>query len=261
MSKFFPYLGGKRLLAKTIISLLPEHRLYCEPFGGSGTVLLEKPPSPAEIYNDINGGLVNLFRILKYHPREFLDTVRWHLRSREDFELFKNMPSQYLTDIHRAAQLYYLLRAGYGGKPPAAGCQFGVSLEPQGKPLSIYRVEESLYEIHRRLENVTIEHLPYADCIPRYDRQDACFYLDPPYYHHEADYGSGIFNRDEFEKMALLLKSIRGSFLLSLNDLPEVRQIFAPFQFKEVATTYHMGTRHGHGKKVNELLIANYPLH
>ncbi len=257
MSRLVPYLGGKRLLCKTILDLLPEHRLYCEPFGGSGTILLEKPPSPAEVYNDLNGDLVNLFRILKHHPREFLDTVRWHLRSREDFDRFKALAPRYLTDIHRAARTYYLLKAGYGGK----GLHFAGRVIGSDRPFSIYRIEESLYEIHRRLENVTIEHLPYADCVQRYDDPQALFYLDPPYYHHEADYGPDIFHRGDFVTLADLLNSIRGSFLLSLNDLPEVRQIFSPFRFKEVSTTYQIGTRCGHAKKARELLIANYDLH
>jgi DNA adenine methylase len=258
MSRFFPYLGGKRLLSKTILGLLPDHRLYCEPFGGSGTILLEKPPSPAEVYNDLNGGLVNLFRIVKYHPREFLDTVRWHLRSREDFERFRDWPPQYLTDIHRAARLYYLLRACYGGKPPDAGSHFAGRVLVGERPFSIYRIEESLYEIHRRLENVTIEHLPYDDCVRRYDGPQTLFYLDPPYFNHERDYGPDVFHPTDFASLAVLLSAISGSFLLSLNDLPEVRQVFSPFRFKEVSTTYQMGTRHGHGKKAQELLISNY---
>jgi len=75
MSKLVPYLGGKRLLTKTILSLLPAHRVYCEPFSGSGTILLEKSPSPAEVLNDINGEIVNLFRTIQAHPEEFLYQV------------------------------------------------------------------------------------------------------------------------------------------------------------------------------------------
>jgi DNA adenine methylase len=96
--------------------------------------------------------------------------------------------------------------------------------------------------------------------VRRYDGPENLFYLDPPYYGHEGDYGPAIFTRQDFTDLAALLQSIRGSFLLSLNDLPEVRQIFSPFQFKEVATTYQVGTRSGHGKKAQELLIANYDL-
>jgi len=258
MSRLVPYWGGKRNLTKTILNLLPAHQRYCEPFGGSATILLEKSPSPAEVYNDLNGDLVNLFRVLKYHPREFLDTVRWHLRSREDFDRFKALPSRLLTDVHRAARLYYLLRANFHAMPPDVRCHFVGKQQGSQRPASIYRIEESLYEIHRRLENVTIEHLPYNDCIRRYDDPQTLFYCDPPYFNHEKDYGPGVFARDDFTKLSALLTALRGSFLLSLNDLPEVRQLFSAFHFKEVSTTY--SHQKGGTKKVTELLIANYPL-
>lgn len=106
MSKLIPYLGGKRLLTKTILSLLPEHRLYCEPFGGSGTILLEKEPSGVEVINDIDGEIVNLFRIVQTHQEEFLRCIRWNLRSREEFLRLKNSLPAALTDIQRAARLY-----------------------------------------------------------------------------------------------------------------------------------------------------------
>lgn len=260
MSKLVPYLGGKRLLTKTILALLPEHRLYCEPFGGSGTILLEKPLSYAEILNDLNGEVINLFRAVKHHHEEFLRCVRWNLRSREEFERLKDTAPLRLTDIQRAVRLYYLLRAGYSGKLPDAGCHFSGKLGGSQRPFSIYRIEETICEIHLRLENATIEHLPYDTCISRYDGPDTLFYLDPPYFGHEKDYGPGIFGREDFARLAALLKEIGGRFLLSINDTPEIRATFAGFTYLEVTTTYTQGTRHGHGKKARELLIANYEL-
>jgi len=260
MSKLVPYLGGKRLLTKTILSILPEHRLYCEVFGGSGTILLEKEPSPAEIFNDLNGEMVNLFRVIQSHPEEFLRQVRWNLRSRQEFRRLHSSPPPLLTDIQRAARIYYLLRAGYSGKLPDSGCHFAGRMMGSQRPFSIYRIEETLYEIHRRLENITIENLPFDDCLNRYDAADTLFYLDPPYFGHEQDYGKGIFCRDDFEKLAELLRGISGNFLLSLNDTPETRLFFAGHNFLEVTTTYQAGTRHGHGKKAQELLIANYDI-
>jgi DNA adenine methylase len=256
MSKLVPYLGGKKLLTKTILSLLPEHRLYCEPFAGSATILLEKVPSPAEVINDINGEIVNLFRIVQTHQEEFLRCIRWNLRSRQEFLRLKNSLPAMLTDIQRAARLYYLMRAGYSG----IGKYFSGKIIGSHRPFSIYRIEETLYEIHLRLENVTIEHLPYADCIGRYDGPDALFYLDPPYYGCENYYGAGIFAREDFTSLAALLRQISGRFLLSLNDTPEVRLLFAGFPFLEVSTSYTSGTHCGHDKKARELLIANYDL-
>ena len=109
MSKLVPYLGGKRLLAKVILSLIPAHHTYCEPFAGSATVLLAKEPSPLEVLNDLNQELVNLFRVVQNHPEEFLRQVRWQLHSRQEFQRLLSCPPEVLTDIQRAARFYYPL--------------------------------------------------------------------------------------------------------------------------------------------------------
>lgn len=261
MSRLVPYLGGKRLLAKTILPLLPVHRLYCEPFGGSATILLEKPPSPVEILNDINGDLMNLFRVVQQHPGEFLRLWELNLRSREEFDRLKRTPADILTDIQRAARTFYLLRAGYSGKIPEAGCHFAGLMSGTSRPFTIYGINDMICQVHRRLQHVIIERLSFEECFRRYDGPESLFYLDPPYYGHERDYGVGIFQRQDFNRLADLLIDLKGQFLLSLNDNVEIRAIFTSFNLCEVSTTYHAGTRHGHGKKAQELLIANYDLH
>lgn len=261
MSKLVPYMGGKRLLTKTILSLIPEHRVYCEPFAGSATVLLAKPPSPCEVLNDINGEVVNLFRIMQHHPEEFIKQVRWNLRSRDEYARLKTSDPKTLTDIQRAARMYYLLRAGYGGKLPDVSCHFTGRLEGSSRPFSIYRIEETLYEVHLRLENVTVERLPYGDCLRRYDTLETFFYLDPPYWGHEKDYGVGIFAPEDFANLKEILSALQGRFLMSINDTPEIRDLFAGFQMQAVSTTYTVGARTGRRcKLVKELLFSNYPL-
>lgn len=258
MSKFIPYLGGKRLLAKTILPLLPAHYLYCEPFGGSATILLGKDPSRIEVLNDLNGEIVNLFRVIQHHPEEFLRLWELNLRSREEFERLKQCPPRTLTDVQRAIRTFYLIRAGYGGKLPEAGCHFVGRMA--GRPFAIYDIDGVICDVHRRLAGVTIEHLPYNDCLRRYDGPESLFYCDPPYYGHEQDYGAGLFGREDFANLQDVLSGLQGRFLLSLNDTPEVRDLFGSFHLQEVTTTYSAGTKSGAGKTAKELLIANYPL-
>lgn len=265
MSRLVPYLGGKRLLTKTILNLLPEHRLYCEPFAGSATILLAKQPSPCEVLNDLNGELINLFRIVQNHPEEFLKCMRWNLRSRAEFARLKEAQPGPLTDIHRAVRFYYLLRTGYGGKLPEASCHFAGRLDGSSRPFLGARAEQTLFEVHLRLENVVVEQLPYGECLRRYDGLDSLFYLDPPYWGFEDLYGKGIFGREDFQGLAAQLQSLKGRFLMSLNDLPEVREIFKDHHLREVTTTYTAGTGGpgGNGrpaKKARELLIANYEM-
>jgi DNA adenine methylase len=115
-----------------------------------------------------------------------------------------------------------------------------------------------LEEVHERLAGVVIENLPYDQLIPRYDRPETLFYLDPPYWGCESVYGRELFSREEFTRLAELLRGIKGRFILSLNDHPGVRKCFAGFEMEVVETTYAMGYRTGkETQRVRELLISN----
>ena len=105
---------------------------------------------------------------------------------------------------------------------------------------------------------MVIEQLPYSDFIRRYDQDDTLFYLDPPYWGCEDDYGQDVFCRGDFEALAAQLARIRGRFLLSINDAPGVRECFSAFEQSEVATTYSISTATVGAKRVGELLISNF---
>lgn len=106
-----------------------------------------------------------------------------------------------------------------------------------------------------------IECLDWSAFIPRYDGPDALFYLDPPYWGCEDDYGKAMFASDDFHRLAEQLVAIRGRFLLSLNDVPEVRATFAAFHLTEVRTTYTIsGKRNDPAGARAEVLISNWPL-
>jgi len=108
-----------------------------------------------------------------------------------------------------------------------------------------------------RLTRVYIENKPYQKLIEACNKPHTFFYLDPPYYGFEDYYGDGIFNRDDFKRLAGILSSIEGKFILSINDVPEIRQLFKPFSIEKVQTSYTAG---GGNKRVKagELLIKNY---
>jgi len=132
-------------------------------------------------------------------------------------------------------------------------------LQRQRKPrINLIRLEEDLSDIHLRLCNVTIENLPYDNIITRYDSPDTFFYLDPPYWDCEKFYGPGIFNKDDFIKLQALLKAIHGKFIMSINDVPEIRNIYKDFIITEVFTRYSISKEHN--KNITELLISNYNL-
>ncbi len=255
-----PYLGGKSKLSRLIITQIETlpHTSYCEAFVGMGGVFLRREKAPkTEVINDYSRDLSNLFRILQTHYVAFLDFLKWQITTRAEFDRLTGVDPETLTDIQRAARFLYLQKLAFGGKP--SGRTFGVSREGRSARFDLTKLVPTLEAVHERLCGVVIECLDYKEFITRYDHKGALFYLDPPYYGNENDYGRGMFSQDEFAKMADLLMGIKGSFILSLNDRLEVRKVFSEFNIYGVETTYSVsGTTNS--KKIKEVLISNKTL-
>jgi DNA adenine methylase len=252
------YQGGKRNLARRICALIDRtpHDGYAEPFIGMGGIFLRRSTRPrVEVINDISSDVATFFRVLQEHYPYFLDMLRWRVASRAEFERLAALPPERLTDLQRAARFLYLQRLAFGGK--VVGRSFGVDAR-QGARFNITKLEPMLAEIHERLAGVTIEQLPFEQLLKRYDRPGMLFYLDPPYHGCEGDYGAGVFDRADFERLAGLLTAARGKFILSINDTPEIRETFAAFAIEAVETTYTLSTAHGGSKRAGELIISNF---
>lgn len=250
-----PYLGGKRRLARRLVERIEQipHETYAEVFVGMGGVFFRRHRAPPiEVINDKSRDVATFFRVLQNHYQAFLDTMKWQLGSRAEFERLKGQDPDRLTDLQRAARFYYLQRQTFGGRP--AGHSFGVSSAHPSR-FNIVRLASDLEEIHDRLAGVVIECLDWSEFIARYDRPNTLFYLDPPYHGSETDYGKGLFERSDFARMATALAGIKGNFLLSLNDTPEVRTTFAGFHIEEVRLRYSIAE--GDATPAAELIISN----
>lgn len=253
-----PWQGGKRNLAQRLIDLIDriDHDGYAEPFVGMGGVFLRRARAPElEVVNDINRDVANLFRILQRHYVAFLDMMKFQVTSRAEFERLTAVDPGTLTDLERAARFLYLQRTAFGGK--VVGQTFGVS---QHARFDITKLGPILEAVHERLAGVVIECLPYLDFLERYDRPGILFYLDPPYYGSEGDYGRGVFMVRDFSRLAQKLACLAGRFVLSINDDPRVREIFEAFDIAGVETTYSVSR--GAAVTAKELIITpkNLPL-
>ena len=252
-----PYLGGKRLLAKTIIPLIDKipHNIYCEPFIGMGGIFFRRTKKPkCEAVNDINSEIVNMFRMVERFPDYLADMLRFKICSRAEFKRMLATPPLLLTELERAVRYLYIQKNAFGGKTFSQ--VFGVALERTR--FDSERIIPQIHMLHKRLAGVYVECLPYQEFIKRYARPDTLFYLDPPYWGCESFYGKDFFSRADFGELAKLLKGIKGKFIMSINDVPEIRAIFKGFHQKEVNTRYTAGTQSG--KKAAELLIGNIDL-
>ncbi|UWU13288.1 DNA adenine methylase [Rhizobium sullae] len=248
------WIGGKRSLAPRLVKMIAAvpHVLYAEPFVGMGGVFFRRTGVPrGEVINDRNGDVVNLFRILQRHYPQFMDTLKFQITSRREFERLKGCDPATLTDLERAARFIYLQKLAFGGK--VAGQNFGVDTTGRAR-FNLTRLAPLLEDVHERLAGVVIENLDWLAFIDRYDRPGTLFYLDPPYFGSEGDYGKMLFSQDQFQVMAERLGRIKGSFILSINDVPQIRDAFSRFRFAEAELTYSIAG--GEGTPARELIIT-----
>lgn len=246
------WLGGKRNLARRIVARIEDvpHACYAEPFVGAGGVFLRRRRRPeCEVINDFSRDVATFFRVLQRHHGALVEELRRSVTSRAEFERLRRLDPDDLTDIERAARFYYLQYSSYGGKP--AGQVFAISPLRRAR-FDIKRLEGSLRAIHERLSAVYIDCLDFEAFIRRWDRPTTLFYVDPPYWGCEGYYGKDLFSRADFERLASLLRGVQGRFILSLNDRPEVREVFAGFAIDTVETTYRVNG----AKRVKEVLIS-----
>ena len=246
-------------------------------------MLLGNPNPPSfEVYNDFDRNLTNLFHCMKERT---LATVRelgfCNLNSRDDFiavrrffedeqfedkyfseelrltditfpppeaaelkEIRTRITKDY--DVRRAAMFMKLLRYSY-----SSSCKSYAS-----QPFDIRR----LLELKNRMANVVVENQDFETLINHYDRPDAFFYADPPYFSTEDMYAVG-FNLDDHVRLKNTLKNIKGKFFLSYNDCPEIRELYNGFSLFDFSRTHSMAQRYEAGKEFKELLIGNYDLY
>jgi DNA adenine methylase len=247
-----PWIGGKRRLAPMLLPLFPDHACYVEPFCGAAALYWLKEPSDVEVLNDINGELVNLYRVVKHHLEEFLRQFKWALTSRQIYQWQQITEPATLTDIQRAARFFYLQKLAFGGR--VDGQTFGTATT-SGPRLNLLRLEEDLSAAHLRLSDTTIEHLAWREVIRKYDRPHTLFYCDPPYWQTE---GYGVdFPLDEYAGLAELARQMDGTMIISVNDHPDMRAAFDGLPCRSVPITYTVGGGANQADRM-ELVIGNW---
>ena len=248
-----PWMGGKRRLVSQLAKKMPEHECYVELFaGGAALFFMREQQSKVEVINDINGELVNLYRVVQHHLEEFVRQFKWSLVSRQMFDWLKNANTDLMTDIQRAARFYYLQHTAFGAK--CSGQNFGTATT--ARPVNLLRIEEQLSEAHLRLSGVTVEHLSWDACLMKYDRPHSFMYADPPYW-KLAGYGVN-FGLDQYEKMAEMMKTCKSKVMLSINDHPDMRKTFDGLNIDTANIKYTVGNSEASRGTKQELIITNY---
>lgn len=220
----FGWYGGKFSHLDWLLPLLPQAHHYCEPFAGSAAVLLNREPSAVETYNDIDGEVVNFFRVLREDPEELMRMIAMTPFSREEFYFAVNNPGRGVSRLERARRFYVRARQARTGLAQTAtlgrwaNCRNTSRSGMSGVISRWFGGVDALADIGERLLRVQIENRPAIDVIRLYDSPGTLFYCDPPYVHTtRGDSKAYGFEMDEEQHRALAaaLHRIRGKAAVS----------------------------------------------
>ncbi len=219
----FGWYGGKFSHLAWLLPLLPKCHHYCEPFAGSGAVLLNRPPSAIETYNDVDGEVVNFFRVLRDEKEKLVEAIGLTPFSREEFAVACKLDPK-LTPLERARRFYVRARQVRTGLAQTASlgrwanCKNTSRAGMSGAISRWLGAIDDLPQIAERLLRVQIENRPASDVIRLYDSPDTLFYCDPPYIHDTRGdakaYGYEMTNQ-EHKDLAKLLNRVHGMVAVS----------------------------------------------
>jgi DNA adenine methylase len=261
------WIGGKARLLNWILDYLDVPcRSYIEPFGGSASVLLNRPRVPLEVYNDSDGELVNLLRCVSAHPDELVRQVDSIPYSREIYKLeaawLRSRCLGSLTDLQRAARFWWLNLASYGGLTYSGGFSTSRACNHAARTR---RHIASLHDAAERLKDVVIENADFREVINRYSDGKALIYCDPPYVGKEYIYqggGSG-FSESDHHDLAKLLNTQSGQVAVSYYPCDLVEELYPPNKWHRVERR-HLTTLPNSrntttaSRHRTELLLLNY---
>lgn len=287
MNSFIAWVGGKKALRKLIYTMFPvQFDRYIEVFGGGGWVLFGKPPNlkrKLEVYNDYNSNLANLFYCVKNRTCAFLLELGFlPINSRDEFSMIRTFlekqepdttflqeeltlaeqnlsPPDYeeiraillenaqMTDVKRAAAFFKLIRYSYGSGCTSFGCQ----------PFDVRKCFDAIWQASHRLSETVIENKDFEALVRQYDRDNAFFYCDPPYYETEGHY-EVVFRKEDHMRLRDTLKACRGKWMVSYNDCDFIRELYDGYYITAVTRLNNLAQRYEGGCEFPEVIITNY---
>jgi len=262
----FPYYGAKGRLAGHIVDLIPEHRVYVEPFAGSAAVLLAKAPAPVEVINDLDRNVTTFFRVLRDQEEKLVRALRLTPYARDEFAA-ADLAEDGIDDLERARRFFVRTTQGHNaaGSGGRAGWSNGIRAKHTDATATRNLVDR-LDQVAERLRTVVVDNRDAAEVIAAHDADDTVFYLDPPYlsgtrtcgrdYAHEAD------SEDFHRGLAEALRLARGHVLLSGYPSPLYTELYEGWDRLEIAV--HRAATNTRGRtdvpRGVEVIWSNRPL-
>jgi len=254
------YYGGKQQLSATILKLIPDHKIYVEPFIGGAAIFFAKEPSESEVINDTNGELINFYEVLKRDFSALQKEVEISLHSRklhQKADVIYNHPDMF-DRIKRAWAVWMLANSSYGAKLNGA-----FSYDRKGKTSLCINNKRESFEVDyaNRLQNTTIECCDALRIIQTYSTEKTFFYCDPPYVGADQGHYDG-YTQDDFIRLLDILSKLEGKFLLSSYRNPALTECIKKYKWESVEIKMHltMSLRYPNKRQKIEVLTANYPI-
>lgn len=262
MNSPIKWVGGKKHIKKKLVSIMPNHTNYIEVFSGALWVLLEKEPSKLEVFNDINGDLINFYMVIKDENscNELINRIYYTPSSRELFNIFDEdfKVNKIIDDIERAMRFYYILKLCFSGNIHREKRSFVIDMDGR-KKINRDRFPQEFIQLHERIKHCYIERNDYKYILNKYDHKDSLFFCDPPYLDSTEDLYSGDFNEDEYRVLKDKLMNLKGKFILTVKNSEFVNDLFSDFYVYDNDVKW--GIRPDMGMEdVKELIITNYEI-
>ena len=256
------YYGGKQKLADRIISMMPVHRIYCEPFFGGGAVFFAKTPVEIEVISDINGELINFYKVLKNDYKKLNKEIKATLHSREEHQIAEVVLKypKLFSEVKRAWAVWTLANQSYASR---LGGTWRCDFKDNSTSKKLINKRNNFTEEYaKRLEQVQIDNRDAIKVIQLWDTKESFFYLDPPYFNSNMGHYKG-YTEQGFEDLLKTLSVIKGKFILSYYEDPLIRELYSKYRIIEKEAVKHSCgvTRFSKGNekpKSKELLIMNY---
>jgi DNA adenine methylase len=254
------YYGGKQQLAKTIVGIIPQHKVYVEPFIGGGAVFFSKPPSEVEVINDINGELVNFYKVIQNDFNALQKEIKKTLHSRQEHRharvVYEN-PDMF-SPVKRAWAVFVLANASFAGN---FGSGFGYDKDGRTTKALASKIKRFTDVLSARIINTQIECIDALKIIKAFDSSETFFYLDPPYPETDQGHYDG-YSGEDFAALLELLSQIQGKFLLSSFRHKALAEQTAKNNFSQFEITMPKPTSNNGGKRLQkiEVFTANYAI-
>ena len=242
MKSLLKYPGGKWRIAEWIIGYFPEHKVYCEPFFGSGAVFFNKKPCYIETINDVDGNIVNLFKVCREHPAELAAAINLTPFSRDEFVSCYEMAVE--DPIERARRTVVRYHQSFGTSNSCKNSWRNVQTYGGPRCATMWNdLPGTVIECCERLKEAQIENIDAIELIRRYDSPDTLIYCDPPYLQklRKRDMYAHEFSDSQHEELLVVLKRSKSKIILSGYDNDLYNKALSDWSTAEIETIAQMG--------------------